>query len=302
MPSVDIHSANGRLPAIPQAISRSSSTSISVVSPLVRDGVEEIATRLGEVNCVIKDLNSTEIGQVFGIEVLLKDVSELQAEVTDLKLAQNDKFEEIRNGIRDNTMEEIAKMLKGDIDTMIAGSVAEHVEKEMAIWATESDTENLSMELECAIEANNAILEDGKTQLENSQSRYANSTFDILDDFNKSLTPLKRHDGCVSELFPASLRLLFAYSSTKLLRLLEEYNLHALDRPAENLNRFLIFIGINACIPEQLVDALEEEHPPAYPHGSIPCSLRESDRKSSRRYSSASEKSSNAFVWSSIFG
>jgi len=51
---------------------------------------------------------------------------------------------------------------------MIAGSVAEHVEKEMEIWATESDTENLSMELECAIEANTAILEDGRTQLENS--------------------------------------------------------------------------------------------------------------------------------------
>ena len=51
---------------------------------------------------------------------------------------------------------------------MIAGYVAEQVEREMAIWATESDAQNLSMELECAIEANTAILEDGRTQLENS--------------------------------------------------------------------------------------------------------------------------------------
>jgi len=44
--------------------------------------------------------------------VLLKDVSGLQAEVTDLKLAQKDKLEEIRNRIRHDTKEEIANMLK----------------------------------------------------------------------------------------------------------------------------------------------------------------------------------------------
>jgi len=47
MPPAEIHNANGRLPAVPEAISRSSS--ISVVSPIVRDGVEEIAATLGEV-------------------------------------------------------------------------------------------------------------------------------------------------------------------------------------------------------------------------------------------------------------
>ena len=45
-------------------------------------------------------------------EELLKDVSKLQAEVTDLKLAQNNEFEEIRNEIRNNTAEGITKMLK----------------------------------------------------------------------------------------------------------------------------------------------------------------------------------------------
>ena len=45
-------------------------------------------------------------------EELLKDVSKLQTEVTNLKLGQNNKFEEIRNEIRNNTAEDIAKMLK----------------------------------------------------------------------------------------------------------------------------------------------------------------------------------------------
>ena len=75
-------------------------------------------------------------------------------------------------------------------------------------------------------------------------------------------------DGRVSELFPASLRVLFSYDggqrclitvrtkhinnppAAQLSQLLAEYNLHLLEKHSENLNRFLIFIGTSP--PSQL--------------------------------------------------
>ncbi|KAF9790612.1 hypothetical protein BJ322DRAFT_1037371 [Thelephora terrestris] len=245
MSSLNTHTGNDRPSATPITRTSSSATAVSLS---VKNGFGELVEKLATVNGDIEKLDSEEKGQVLDIGELRQDISTLQAEVEHTKLAQNNRIDEILDEVKNDTKDEIAKRLEGDIGAIITESVAEQVKQQVETWARKFDAPKFVAKLERGLERNNGLLERGITQLENSRSRHANSTFDIYDDFTMPLGPIKRKDGGVSDLFPGSLRDLFSYDAITLRQLLEEYHLHPLREPADNLNRFLIFIGSRSLI------------------------------------------------------
>lgn len=273
----------------------------SVVSPTVKAGVDEIATILADIDSIIGKIDSESIGLVPDMGELFEDIAEFQLEVKDVILDQDMRIRQLRREVENDIKDDIFEMLEGDISVIIEESVTEGIQQEMTRIGSKPGMTKLVNRLRHIVEANDALLEDGKIHLENSRSRHSNSFLDLYDDFRKPIERIKRKDGDVSDLFPRSLKELFSYDSNKVLRLLEDYNLYSLERHSENLNRFLIFIGINVSIPDQLIDPVDEQ-PPAYQHGATVGFLNEKMRKTARRpsTSSSSEKSVTSML-ASIF-
>lgn len=277
----------------------SRSSSVTVVSPVMMDGVSKIAAKLAEIGGDIEGC-SPDTAVVPDIQgELLQDISKLQDMVKRTKIAQDNQIKDLREEVASNVKKDITKMLEDEISVIIKDSIAAQVEVEMADWGNKPRVPKLVNALEAMVETNNILLEDGRNQLENSLARHANSTIEIQGDFNTTLKQIKRKDGRVSELFPASLRYLFSYEAAKLIRLLEEYDLHPLEKHNENLNRFLIFIGVNISVPDQLVEFMEEQLP-AYPLGNTAGFRDEKTERSTRRRSSASERGGNT-AWYNVF-
>jgi len=233
---------------------------------------------------------------------LIKDISKLQEEVKSAKLAQDTEIKDLREKVTDDLKSEIAESLEEDVRTMIADMIATEVEEEMAEWGSQPSVSSLVTALERMVNANQKLVDASTIQLNNSQSRHANSKVDIPDDLNTPLHKIKRRDNTISELFPDSLRVLFSYDDNQLVGLLREYDLNPLTKHSENLNRFLTFIGVNVSVPDQLVDFVEEEQPPAYPtRDTAGYQDERTQRLSTRRRSSASEKSAGT-SWYYPFG
>jgi len=62
----------------------------------------------------------------------------------------------------------LAAIHRGEIGAMIADSIADEVEKEMADWGNKSGVPNFVKALKDMVETNNVLLEDGKILRGNS--------------------------------------------------------------------------------------------------------------------------------------
>ncbi|TCD66555.1 hypothetical protein EIP91_001276 [Steccherinum ochraceum] len=92
--------------------------------------------------------------------------------------------------------------------------------------------------------------------LMNSEARRANSNL-RTDDLNDHLAVVLKPDGTRSDLYPANLNALFAYTPVLLRALLRDHGLQESPTREKNLNRFMAHIGITFQIVP--VSANEEE-------------------------------------------
>jgi len=273
----------------------SRSSSVTVVSPIVKDGVDDIVAKLGDIEGIIGSLSaqsSPEAARAPDMDDLTYDISKLQEEVNSIKLAQDAQIKELRVKVTKDLKDEIAEALEEDVGAVITEAIAKEVEEEMVNWGTQPGVSAFVRALEKMVKENEEESKASKIQLDNSVSRHANSTIDIPDDLNRPLRKIKRRDDSVCEQFPESVGALFSYDGDQLASLLKGYNLQLLSKHSENLNRFLTFIGVTASVPDQLVDFVEEQ-PPAYPAKDI--GGYERIQRSTRRRSSASEKSAGGW-------
>ncbi|KAF9648760.1 hypothetical protein BDM02DRAFT_3186864 [Thelephora ganbajun] len=252
---------------VPRTMSRSSS--ITLVTPTVKDGIDEISAKLVEIDDIIEDLGdelSAGVGHIPDLKDLLQAISKLGEDVNKVKLVQNAKIKAIRDEAKEDIKNQFACSMENEIQSFIMDTIATQVKKEMDEWSSKDDIKEFVGALPNMVNENNVLLRETRIHFENSRSRHANSTLDIRDDFSASLKAIKCQHGHVSELFPKSLRELFSYDDERLVQLIKDHNLCPLDKYNENLSRFLVFIGMNASIPDQVIDFMEEK-PPAYPLG-----------------------------------
>lgn len=122
---------------------------------------------------------------------LLQDVSRLQDEITAVRLAQDTEIKEIKDKVKVDLKEDIAKMLRyvmivhrriycipdtqpptmlhrGEISAMITNTVAAQVQAEMAEWGSKPRVQKLVDALQNVAESDDALLEGCNIQLENS--------------------------------------------------------------------------------------------------------------------------------------
>jgi len=258
MPGTTARSAN----ETPESVSRSSS--ITVVSPVVRDSVGEIVDKLGEIDDLIGNLESpTDMGNAPDKKALLREISKLGEEVDKVKLDQASQVKAIQDDVKKNTKNQILESVGATIQSLIADEVAAQTKAKMEEWARKPKAVEFVNDLQGTASGNIVTLGEARITLDNSLSRHANSTLDIQDDFSTNLKIIRRKDGYISEHFPMNLRELFSYDAPRLVELIEGYDLNPLDKHTENLTRFLIFIGVNQTIPDQLVN-VSDERPPAY--------------------------------------
>jgi len=235
-----------------------------VVTPGAKNSVGEIVDKLGEIDDLIDNLESpTDVGNAPDKNALLQEISKLSQDVNKLKRDQGAQIKTITDDVRKNTKNQILESVGDRIQSLIVEAVAAQTKKNMHEWSKESTTKETVKALQETADQNNGVLGEARVTLENSLSRHANSTLDLQDDFSTKLKTIRRQDGCVSELFPLNLRELFSYDDERLVQLLKQYGLRPLGKHIDNLTRFLIFIGVNQCIPDQLVNTSDEQ-PPAY--------------------------------------
>ncbi|KAF9782398.1 hypothetical protein BJ322DRAFT_218546 [Thelephora terrestris] len=235
---------NGHGPAPAGAITRT--PSFAPISPVVKERVGDVATRLSEVEKIIDDINlqsaksnarSPTVGD------LQQEISHLRKDVEETRVAQKTQIDTLRNNVKNDLKDQITKTMRAEIGTKIRDSIEAQVKVVVAEWGESEDTKGFVANLKGVVQENDMLCRDAKIKLDNSRSRHENSTLDEHADFETDLSKIKLLDGKVSVAFPRTMRMLFAYDETRLLKLLDDYGLQKLDTHLENLNRFLAFIG-----------------------------------------------------------
>ncbi|KAF9650978.1 hypothetical protein BDM02DRAFT_1014666 [Thelephora ganbajun] len=254
---------NGYGPATAGSITRT--PSFAPITPVVKEKVGDVATRLSEVEKIIEDLNlqsATSTARSPTMGDLQQEINSLKKDIEGTRAAQKKQIDDLRSDVKNNVKEEITKTMWAEIEKKITESVEAQVKIEVGQWGQSALTKKFAGGLKSMIQVNSDLHQEAQVIFDNSRSRHENSTLDEQADFETGLSKIKLPNGDVSNIFPRTLKELFSYDEYQLLQLFDEYGLRRLDTHLENLNRFLAFIGLRFSIPEQSLDFLDE--PPAY--------------------------------------
>jgi len=179
---------------------------------------------------------------------LQQEIKLLEKDIELTKTAQKQQIDELRNGVKNDVKDQITKSMRVQIEKKVTESVNAQVKVEVGQWGHSDVGKRLLEGLKNMTQENNLLHHEARVKLDNSRSRYENSTLDEHVDFEVDLAKIKLPDGQVSRVFPRTLKELFSYDEQKLLRLFDDYGLQKLDTHVENLNRLLAFIGSRSLV------------------------------------------------------
>jgi len=240
---------NGHSPAAAGAITRT--PSFAPITPVVKERVGDVATRLSEVEKIIEDLNlqsATSTTRSPTMVDLQQEIGMLKQDIEETRLAQKKQIDDLRGDVRNDVKEQITKTMRSQIQKKIMESVEVQVKVEVDEWGRTVTTKKFIENLKNMTEENDVLLREARVRLDNSRSRHGNSTLDEHADFETNLSKIKLPNGDVSTAFPRTLKDLFSYDERQLLQLFDDYGLRGLNTHLENLNRFLAFIGSRSLV------------------------------------------------------
>lgn len=152
---------------------------------------------------------------------------------------QEARVQEVKTLIQVQLKDQIAKDMKSFISEQIKKETALQVKEQIDVQIKEHIPVTLQ---EQALQSQKQLI-DVRHALMNSEARRTNSNL-RTDNLNDTLAIVHRPDGTKSDIYPANLNSLFAYSPEMLSRLLKDYDLVEHQLREKSLNRFMAHIGI----------------------------------------------------------
>ncbi|KAH8087856.1 hypothetical protein BXZ70DRAFT_955416 [Cristinia sonorae] len=152
---------------------------------------------------------------------------------------QEVRMQEVRSLIQDQLKEQIARDMQAYLDEKIKEEIAIQVQHQVEAQMKEHVPDSLQEQI---VGSRNQIIEV-RHALMNSEARRQNSNL-RTDDLNDQLEIVLKPDGTRSDVYPANLNALFAYSPVLLRILLRDHGLVEVQSREKNLNKFMAHIGI----------------------------------------------------------
>jgi len=211
----------------------------------VRDGVARLAAQLAEAQSHLDGIHSAGDMSSPTVEGLHGEIGSLSHDLDDARSSQIAETQKIKTRVESQLKVEITNVLSEKIDSEIFNEIQSQVKAEVNDWGINNP---LADSLRKTLEEDEIVLRDVQIQLNNSQARRENSTFDEFYDLDKQIHVVSNSGGHKSDLYPENLRQLFQYNDAKIQRLLQFYELLDCGSKIDNLNRFIAFIGLRFTI------------------------------------------------------
>ncbi|THH20208.1 hypothetical protein EUX98_g8625 [Antrodiella citrinella] len=148
-------------------------------------------------------------------------------------------MQEVRALIQDQLKEQIVRDMREFLDGRIKEEIITEVHQQVQVQLPE----HIPVTLEKQIVGSRSQIIEVRHALMNSEARRTNSNL-RTDDLNDSLAIVLKPDGTRSDVYPANLTALFAYTPALLRTLLKDHGLVEHQLREKNLNKFMAHIGI----------------------------------------------------------
>ncbi|KAI0674758.1 hypothetical protein C8Q78DRAFT_1008766 [Trametes maxima] len=153
---------------------------------------------------------------------------------------QKKQFDALKADIRGRLKNDVLSAAKGQIRQQIRTEVEKQVGEQIKTLLVPT---HFPKSLEEHVQDGRAQIHALNTALVNSKARKENATI-TAHDMSKPLAVVLKDDGSKSDVWPADLNSLTAYSAQQIRQLIEDFGLHDHENASTNLNRFLAHIGV----------------------------------------------------------